>query len=168
MIKIILGLITLSLIANAEDFKMYQPIQKKIECTNIKDKITFSNVKQIYSVYDKNLSSIQLISCDQIKIKNNDFFTIFFMSEINTGATTQKILTYEVVALNGDKSEIIEQIDLSGDTVTTTFDSTVKATWGLSKAGTDILLKFAITTKNEKPFSYMLKLNKKLWFENIF
>lgn len=175
MIKNTLIFLLFTLTAQANEFQAIKYRPEKIECANKKEIITFSGLKQPYVIYDKNSSSIKLISCEKIQIKGLIFYTALFSSEITEGVSVQKILTFEVALLNKKlnslqtvRSEIIDQIELSGDLTNTNFDSSIKSEWGQSKKDGRVLLKIEMSTENEKPFSYLLKLNSKLtWFENL-
>lgn len=179
---------SLRLIAKAQDFQPIKSHPEKIDCTYKKEAkketIHFANSVQPYEIYDKNSSSIELINCEKIQIKDLVFYTILFSSKIYTGSIPHKTLAFEVALLNKQlskqpnkilnslqtvRSEVIDQIELSGDLVNTNFDSTIKTEWGLSKKDSEVLLKIEITTINTKPFSYLLKFNpKSLWLENLF
>lgn len=175
MIKYTLIFLLFALTAQANEFQAIKYRAGKIDCTNKNETITFSGLKQPYVIYDKNSSSVKLISCEKIQIKSLTFYIVHFSSEIHEGPSVQKILTYEVALLNKKlnsvqtvRSEIVDQIELSGDLTNTNFDSSIKSEWGQSKKDNRVLLKIEINTQNEKPFTYLLKLNSKLsWFENL-
>lgn len=175
MIKNIIIFLLFALTAGAYEFQPAKVRSEKINCKNKNKMIYFANLKQPYLIYDKNSSSIKLINCEKIQIEDLNFYTVLFSSEIHEGENTQKILTFEVALMNKKlnsvqtvRSEIVDQIELSGDLPNTDFDSAIKTEWGRSKNDNTVMLKFEINTKNEKPFSYLLKLNSKLsWFEDL-
>ena len=165
----------LSLQVHADDFRALELKPEKIECSIKNQVIQFKGAKVGYPIYDNNSRTVKLQSCEKIKIKNFEFYTAQFTNEIHEGTTSQKVLTYEVALLTKSgtlqtvRSEIVDQIELSGDLLNTNFDSSIHVTWGQSKKDERILLKVEIRTKNEKPLNYLLKLNSKLsWFENLF
>lgn len=172
---ILVLLFTLILQALANDFRPLDFKPRKIECSNKNQVIQFADAKSAYSIYDKNSSAVKLLSCEKIKIKNLEFYTALFTNEIHEGTSRQKVLTFEVAlltktgALQTVRSEIVDQLELSGDLPNLNFDSSIFATWGQSKKDDRVLLKVEVRTKNEKPLAYMLRLNPKtLWLENQF
>lgn len=165
----------LCLQAQAEEFKPLELKPQKIECSNKNQVIQFAGAKSEYSIYDKNSSGIKIQSCEKIKIKNLEFYTVLFNNEIHEGPMIQKVLTYEVALLSKSgaiqtvRSEVVDQLELSGDLPNTDFDSTIHVAWGQSKKDGRVLLKVEVRSKNEKPLNYLLKLNSKMsWFENLF
>lgn len=176
MIKSSLVLVLLlSLQVVADEFKGLDSKPVKIECSNKNQVVQFAGTKSLYTLYDKNSSAIKLLNCEKIQIKDLVFYTVLFSQEIREGATNQKVLSYEValVAKTGTiltvRSELVDQIELTGDLINTNFDSAIHVAWGQSKKDNRVLLKVEIKTKNEKPLAYVLKLNPKmLWFENLF
>lgn len=176
MIKPSLALIfILSLQVLADDFKPLALKPQKIQCSNKNQVIQFAGTKSAYSIYDKNSSTLKLLTCEKIKIKNLEFYTALFTNEIFEGTTSQKVLTFEVALLTKSgaiqtvRSELVDQLELGGDLPNTNFDSSIHVAWGQSKKDDRVLLKVEIRNKNEKPLSYVLKLNPKMqWFENQF
>ena len=160
----------------ADDFQATQNPPAKIDCTNKNLAIQFAGIKKSYILYDKNSSSVKLLSCEKIKVRDLEFYTVLFSSEIHDGANIQKVLTFEVALLNKKsgnllpvRSEIVDQVEITGDLTNTNFESSLKAEWGQNKKDDRVLMKIEIKTKNEKPLSYILKLNPKMtWFENLF
>lgn len=165
-----------ALTAQAGEFEVSKTHPEKIECSNKKEIIQFADIKQSYSIYDSNAGSVKLISCEKMQIKGFVFYTILFSSEIPDGSNVQKILTYEVALLNQKlntlktlRSEIVDQIELTGDLTSTKFENSIKTEWGQSTKDKSVLLKVNITTEKKTTLSYLLKLNSKLfWFENVF
>ena len=176
MIKSVLVLLILiSQQAFADDFRASESKPQKIECSNKNEMVQFSGGRAAYTIYDKNSTAVKLLSCEKIKIKNSEFYTAIFTSEIIEGAISKKVLTYEVAlvtktgALQTVRSELVDQLELSGDLPNTNFDSSIKVAWGQSRKDERILLKVEIKSKNETSLIYILKLNSKnLWFENQF
>ena len=176
MIRPILALLfMLSLQVHAGDFKTLDLKPQKIECSIKNQVIQFADAKAAYSIYDKNSSAVKLLACEKIKIKNLEFYTALFSNEIHEGTTRQKVLTFEVALLTKTgtiqtvRSELVDQLELSGDLPNLNFDSSIQVTWGQSKKDDRVLLKVEIRTKNEKPLAYVLKLNPKTqWLENQF
>lgn len=166
----------LALTVHAEDFQPAAALPQKIQCSVNKQSVKFADLKESYILYEKNLSAPKILSCDRLELNGLHFYTVLFSSEVHEGPHVKKILTFEVALKNKTtnkfhtvRSEIVDQVELWGDLTTTEFDSTLRALWGYSKKDGRILLNFEINTKNEKPFSYLLKLNaKNSWFENVF
>lgn len=175
MIRFSIILIFLSLSLRAEEFQPLKTVPKTIKCSVKNQSVFFEGTSQHYPLYDKNTTAIKLIKCEKITIQEQNFFSLLFSSEITESSALEKILTFEVALLDKKtqqlktaRSEIVDQIELSGDLSNVDFESSVKASWGLSKKDHSILLKLEMSPKNEKPFSYLLKLNQKSsWFENI-
>lgn len=174
MIVKIFSALLLAVTAQAGDFQPFKSPPAKIDCSNKNLTISFAATPQSYVIYDKNSSSIKLLRCEKIQIQDLQFFTVLFSHEIHEGSKVLKVLTYEVVladkklnSLRTTRSETVDQIELSGDSAGNEFDSSIKTEWGTSNKDKRVMLKIEINTKNEKPFSYVLKLNPKLsWFEN--
>ncbi len=165
----------LSLQAHANDFKTLHLKPQKIECSNKNQVIQFAGATSAYTIYDKNSSAVKLLACEKIKIKNLEFYTALFTNEVHEGTTRQKVLTFEVALLSKTgviqtiRSELVDQLELSGDLPSLNFDSSIHVEWGQSKKDDRVLLKVEIRTKNEKPLTYLLKLNpKNQWLENQF
>ncbi|MEQ1722294.1 MAG: hypothetical protein ABL930_03905 [Pseudobdellovibrio sp.] len=161
---------------HAEEFQALKEEPKKINCSNNKESVTFDALKSKYTIYDKNSRDIKLIKCEKIQIKDLSFYTLLISSEVMDGTEPQKVLTYEVVVLDKKtnslktaRSEIVDQIDISGDSVPTQFESTLKIKWGIGAKNKNVQLRIELSEKNEKPKPYLLKFNtKSQWFENIF
>lgn len=160
----------------ALDFVPQSKLAQKVECKLNKNHVEFAGLKSAYRLYDKHISDIKIVNCEKIAINTQIFFTVTYSTTINELSSSQKVLIYEVVLANHKsklpqtvRSEIVDQLDLSGDPAHNTFQNSLQAQWGLHKTDKSILLKLNIVNKNEKPFPYYLKYNtKSLWFENIF
>ncbi|MGZ3689919.1 MAG: hypothetical protein ACXVAX_00360 [Pseudobdellovibrio sp.] len=165
-----------SMIAKADDFVESKALPEKTACSISKGIVNFSELKQSYKLYEKNAFSTNLIKCEKVKINDQTFYTIMYNTALGELGADQKVLIYEVATLNPltkapktVRSEVIDQLDQSGDSAATQFQSSVKAQWGASALDKSVLLKLTIESKNEKPFSYQLKYNpKSLWFINKF
>lgn len=148
-----------------------------VSCSVKNTTVTFSGIKKDYPIFDhKNSTSVKVLGCEKIKVQNYTFYSINFSSEVHTGNEYQKVLTFEIAlwdAAKGElktaRSETIDQIDKSADSVTGDFENNVKPTWSYSKSKDTVLLKIEILNKKEKIEPYFLLYNKKTqWFENVF
>jgi hypothetical protein len=161
---------------HAEDFKVTKEQPKKIICSNEKESVSLDNIKNKYILYDKNSRNIKLVKCEKIRIKDLSFYTLLFNSEVMEGTEAQKVLTFEVAvfdkktnSLKTVRSEIVDQVEISGDSVWLQFDKSLKAEWGMGLKDKNIKLKIEISEKKQKSKPYLLKYNSKSeWFENIF
>ncbi len=162
--------------AHAEDFQTLKEIPQKIKCSSEKQSVSLDTLKNKYTIYDKNSRDIKLVKCEKIRINDLSFYTLLFSSEVMDGTEPQKVLTFEIAffdkktnSLKTVRSEIIDQVEISGDSVLTQFESILKTQWGKGHKDKNILIKIEISEKNEKSKPYLLKFNSKSqWFENIF
>jgi hypothetical protein len=162
--------------ANTGEFKAIAGIEKSVTCGFAKNLVKFDGLAPQYALYDANTKVTKLNRCTTAQLSDLTFYTVEFESEIMQGRELFKVLSLEVALfdpkLNSIKpvrSEIIDQISQSGDAVNTKFTTKGTLAWGKSSKDGQIMLKLDMTEANEKPFSYLLKLNKKKnWFENIF
>lgn len=168
--------VLLSFAANADDFKPVANVEKPISCGFAKDLVKFDGVSAQYSLYDINSKTIKVNKCTQAQVGDLTFYTVEFESDVMQGTETLKVLTLEVALFDAKlnsikpvRSEIIDQYSDTGDIVIRKFTTKGAITWGKSGKDGQVMLKFELTPPKEKPFSYLLKLNKKKsWFENIF
>jgi hypothetical protein len=162
--------------AYAGDFQALKEMPQKIICSSEKQSVSLETLKNKYTIYDKNSRDIKLIKCEKIRINDLNFYTLLISSEVMDGIEPQKVLTFEIAlfdkktnSLKTVRSEIVDQIETSGDSVLTDFESILKTQWGTGPKDKNIKLKIEISEKNEKSKPYMLKFNtKSQWFENIF
>ena len=161
-------------VAQDFDFEKNQPA--KIDCKLNKNSVQFKDLKPLYRLYDKNISEVKIEKCEKITVQKQVFYTVLYSTYVKELGSSQKVLIYEVALASHKskipqtvRSEIVDQVDLSGDPVDLGFQSSIESSWGKNKKDNSIMLKLNIMTKNEKPFPYYLKFNtKSIWFENIF
>lgn len=176
MIRYLILIILLNHSVQANEFQAIKYLPEKINCSANKGIVSFPDQKIPYVIYEKNSKSLKLINCQKIQIQGLFFYTLLFSNEILEGPITQKVLTYEITIFNKKsntikttRSEVVDEIELSGDLVNTNFDNSIKTVWGQSKLDNKIMIKIEINPKNEKSFSFLIKLNaQESWFENYF
>jgi hypothetical protein len=162
--------------AFAEDFTQLKTQPEKTPCEFKNGEILFSKSKLHYKIYEATTTSVKSISCEKIEIQGLQFYSAQFTSLIDIPSGGKKILTYEAALLDKKskslktvRSEVVDQNDLSADAPDSGFTKSFAVFWGQSQKDKRIMLKITETEKNEKPFTFFLKLNaKKTWFENIF
>lgn len=160
----------------AGEFNLSKVKLEKIKCSYNNGRITFADIKTNYQPYEKKMENVKSLACEKIQTQGLQFYTLQFNSVINVATGAKKIFVFEVAlldkktnALQTVRSEIIDQIDLSGDVADTEFTRSFRFHWGQSQKDKKIMLQLELSEKNEKSFSYALKLNsKKTWFENVF
>lgn len=166
--------ISISLEASQTQIQKFET--QVVSCSNKNNIITFSDIKNNYTLYDKNSASVKIQKCEKIKIDNLIFYSLYFSSEIQEGLEFQKALSFEIAYYDQEnkklitvRSETIDQLENKGDPVNAQFENSIKPTWSYSQSKKTILLKVEIMNKTEKIEPYFLLFNKKkLWFENIF
>ena len=167
-------LVLLSTTAKAQEFVKSTAKPETVSCSLHKNAVVLAKSKLSYELYEKNLKSIKILKCEQIKIGEQTFYTVLHSGEIQEAMGTQKILVYDVTLLDKKtlktvRSEVVDQMELSGDPASTDFSYAAKTQWGQAKADKSVMLQIEISAKNDKADPYLLKLNNKsMWFENVF
>ena len=166
----------LSLAVHADEYKAVANAEKVVSCGFSKDLVKFDGLVPQYSIYDANSKNAKVNKCTTAQIGDLTFYTVEFESEIMQGTESLKVLTLDIALFDAKlntikpvRSEIIDQYSNDGDVVSRQFTTKGSITWGKSSKDSQAMLKFDISAPKEKPFSYLLKLNKKKsWFENVF
>ena len=169
-------IILLSFTVHANEFSPVANTEKALSCGFAKGILKFDGLVPQYSLYDLNSKTIKINKCTVAIVGDLTFYTVEFESEVIQGTEPLKVLTLEIAladpklnTIRPVRSEIIDQYSEHGDIVHRKFTTKGAISWGKSSKDGQAMLKFEITAPKEKPFSYLLKLNKKKsWFENIF
>ncbi len=168
--------VLLSLVAKSQEFVDSKTLPEKTPCSFSKNVLTFSDLKQTYKLYEKNISATQVVKCEKVKINDLTFYSVLYVTAIADLGADKKAMIYEVASINNAKkilttvrSEVVDELDQSGDSTATQFQNSLKVQWGSSSIDKSVLLRLTVFSANEKPFSYLLKYNpKSVWFENKF
>lgn len=162
--------------ASADEFKGAPNAEKQVSCGVTKDLVKFDGLTLQHSLYDASSKNIKVNKCTVAQVNDLTFYTVEFESEVTQGTEVLKVLSLEVALYDSKlntikpvRSEIIDQFSEAGDLVNRKFTTKGAISWGSSTKDGQAMLKVDISAPKEKPFSYLLKLNKKKsWFENIF
>lgn len=163
---------------STSEFKVSKITIKKINCKIEQKQTVFEGLTKPYKPYNLNTKKTQLIACQHVQLGQDEFYTSQFVNFDEENLKPSKVLIFEVAALNQKtkslntvRSEVIDRVILDGDLPDYNFENIFKVEWGRSKNDQQPMMRFEISgrDKTEKPFAYLLKLNKKNdWFENVF
>ena len=161
---------------SANEFVASTQTPETVPCATSKSQLKFKENHPSYKFYDKNLSAVNVLRCEKIKLNGQKFYSVYFSAEVSSASGKLKALIYEVAvqeklsgALKTVRSEIIDQYELSADSVNDKFEYALKADWGTEKKNSATVLRINIFKAGEASTPYHLRLNKKQnWFENAF
>ena len=162
----------------ASEFKLTPQNIKKIKCHVKKKQTVFEGLSVPYEPYNRNTNKTRLLDCQHVKLDTDEFYTSKFISFDEQSVKPSKVLTFEIAILDKKnkklktvRTEIIDRVLLDGDLPDEKFENILSVEWGRSTKDQQPMLKLHISgeDKTEKPFSYLIKLNKKNdWFEDVF